>query len=656
LPKQNPCGRTRQELDDHPKNGKNARLEKGVKDKGADPYPRDIDQWLVHKDARLDDWVCSACGHLISEHRSEGAATKYIDAGPWPSAFCPDLLLKAATTQLKFVKTNDGDGPWCFESDTVERMIRVAEYTRLWQRVKDILKTCGMKERRKGLLVTGHPGIGKTLLLDLILSWILHDFPTTPVMVIGANGVTIFVNTTTHIKKRYRLKLVDIGHVLPMLLQCGVSEGSTVVVLHDIKTKESLHFQEGFLEDLVEKFSVVCVVSSSPKPSNYKDFEKWMKPSATHVLPTLSEAEAWEYAARVRPGLKPDDFVKNFHAVGGVPRHLRHAVDVAAAIDKQSIVVTTVKFDPGKLVNIWSDDDPSAIVRAVPKADRGGVAYFDFVSSSAVWLWVARGDAATVSKQLQRLRDAKDEDTRDMLGHVFEAWFLTTLRKSPSTHLPTEPLRLCWRRLNPPTPTGASLEVWSLPSPMDVNQFAGNDASSIGPNATPTLWIPQSTNFPVVDAILVDNNEVTLIQVTVSPAHKPGVRAIDSLMSSVKLPLVIKRIVWVVDAESKLAATQPLDNTKPGTLSTTDVAAVTKKYDAIPQYLVRVDEWMCWVQEGSKGSTKFCFPVLTPAPLQDSIEAMIKKQLDASKTVKLQKFVTGSGIGTFAAPLTYKVC
>ena len=43
-------------------------------------------------------------------------------------------------------------------------------YEEVWKRFEEVRKAPGCE---KGLLIKGHPGIGKSLLLDLFLSWSL---------------------------------------------------------------------------------------------------------------------------------------------------------------------------------------------------------------------------------------------------------------------------------------------------------------------------------------------------------------------------------------------------------------------------------------------------------------------------------------------------
>ena len=595
----------------------------------------------------LDAWLTRQPGR---PEASSNTVVKCADAGQWPTLHKPpgDATGDPPTTVLQFVNTVDG--PWCFEQGEAERMIRLKEYVMLWDRLKAILRNCTRTEGRKGLLIKGHPGIGKTLLLDLILSWLLHDFPGLPVLVIAVDGVTIFVNTPIGGgKKRYVVdhKQAGVRGYTDLLLGFGVAKGSQIAILHDIKTQMSLPFQAGIVESLSNAFAVMCVVSSSPKGANFKDFVKWMHPPATYALQTLSVDEAREFATKYLAPLPAAEFDEIFDAVGGVPRHLVSRAALEEAKKQQKVAVKTLHFDPGCEAEGATDKDTNAIVCPVPRSDRTEIEFYDFVSALARRVWLESASKSTISRQLQRLRDAKDEQTRDVLGRVFEYWFLLQLQGEGG------PSPLCWKRLNPavnvPPP---HLEQWPLPTEkLVVTRFPGDDAAVVQPAVKPTLFIPTSSRFPVADALLVVGSEATLIQVTVAGAHKPNLKPTVALLARLKEnKLRVTSLVWVVDLSSTLASAQSIVNASP---------PATKDFDDIPQYLVRVDEFMCWVgRESSDGKGKAVsgtvlgFPVPTATPTTTMIETQVQRWIEVEGTVTLRNFKHGD-LGTLACPLLY---
>eukprot|EP00760_Papus_ankaliazontas_P021014 PhM_4_TR18626/c2_g1_i1/m.27294 len=111
---------------------------------------------------------------LSHEHGGKFPAT-CAPPTPSPGAAAP-------ATPLSFIIPSTTDGPWCFEPTVTQRIIRNYEYPLLWQRLEDMRSD---QNPMKGMVIMGHPGIGKTLLLDTLLSWNLHAYPTQPVIVIA---------------------------------------------------------------------------------------------------------------------------------------------------------------------------------------------------------------------------------------------------------------------------------------------------------------------------------------------------------------------------------------------------------------------------------------------------------------------------------------
>eukprot|EP00760_Papus_ankaliazontas_P021023 PhM_4_TR18626/c3_g3_i1/m.27290 len=131
--------------------------------------------------------------------RDDQITTVFDDGGKFP-ATCVPPTAAAPTTPLSFIIPSTTDGPWCFEPQVTQRIIRNYEYPLLWQRLEDMRSK---QNPIKGMLIMGHPGIGKTLLLDTLLSWNLHAYPTQPVIVIAVGGVTVFTNMDGKTPKRY---------------------------------------------------------------------------------------------------------------------------------------------------------------------------------------------------------------------------------------------------------------------------------------------------------------------------------------------------------------------------------------------------------------------------------------------------------------------
>ena len=167
------------------------------------------------------------------------------------------------------------------------------------------------------------------------------------------------------------------------------------------------------------------------------------------------------------------------------------------------------------------------------------------------------------------------------------------------------------------------LEPWVVRTAkkFTVAFYPGNDATSVKKTGVDTLYIPQSSQFPVVDAVIVSaKGDATLIQVTVSAEHKPKAEAVQALLDKLEEnELKVKSFVWVVDMSSGLKKKQG-----------TSGLGVADTYNALPQYLCRIGAQMCWVK--SVNSTAVCFPISSSERTADDILKHIKEEVDAKAT------------------------
>ena len=143
-----------------------------------------------------------------------------------------------------------GASQWPFIVNNNQLAVRSA-YQTVWNRFVEVSGKRTWKQQVCGLLIKGHPGIGKTCLLNLLLSWGLHEYPTVPVLTIAARGFELFVNVGGNRPMRYVMKRGK-GFDLDSdtLIKHGVKQGGKLTVLHDIKKGTSLPYQCGLIENL----------------------------------------------------------------------------------------------------------------------------------------------------------------------------------------------------------------------------------------------------------------------------------------------------------------------------------------------------------------------------------------------------------------------
>ena len=443
---------------------------------------------------------CNVCGLYIGQHPATSVPEKqvplFIDGGAWPTQLSPPRKTKSSF-DVSFVITEAGK--WCFEPDVAERMIRNREYTLMWERLQGIRKSPG----RKGLLIMGHPGIGKTLLLDLLLSWNLCTYPTQPVIVIAVGVVTVFTNVDGETPKRHvtGMPLRDTLHFTRQLIdQLGVPRGVDILVLHDIKTEKSVSYQAGLLENLIANFNITCVLASSPKESNYKDFVKDISVDK-FVLPTLSFAEIKEVIQHLNPKILDEMALDWYKKVGGVLRHMKNESTVNDAVTAQKESVRGLLFDPGHLATHNTvATDTNKLVQPLPSPDRRSVDVYDFVSEHARRAWFEHQDSTGALKQLNRLESATGS-TRDVIGRFFEDYVISLLKSD----FGFSRRKLDDGKLDEGKLVRGMLEPWVVRTAkkFTVAFYPGNDATSVKKTGVDTLYIPQSSQFPVVDAVIV---------------------------------------------------------------------------------------------------------------------------------------------------------
>jgi len=351
------------------------------------------------------------------------------------------------------------------------------------------------------------------------------------------------------------------------------------------------------------------------------------------VIPTLSHEETKAFLEENGNGA---NFADWYDKVGGVPRNLINAETVAEAVDDQQANVHKVMFDP---TDSGTDKETNKIVKMVPNSRSGGVV-FDFVSANACRLWTQtfRGQGRTADL-LRKLREARDQKIRDAYGRFFEGWVLSLLENQEA---------LCWSVLPADGTARGLLTPWVLPHPLVQTKFPGDEPSSIVPSKRPTLHIPMSSEFPVVDAVITDAVPASggpaptvLIQVTVAQDHHPKADKAQKLIAALKENnCTITALVWVVDGKSSLNKWQSLEG------GTTDA-----EYDAIPQYLCRVDDLMVWVRKQGSNPTPepVGFPMST-VPHESVLLGEVKKLVDPGAK-KISNFSTGRG--TKSSPYIY---
>eukprot|EP00971_Amphidinium_carterae_P327466 6458848-Amphidinium_carterae.1 len=486
------------------------------------------------------------------------------------------------------------------------------------------------EEAKRGLLLMGHPGIGKTLLLDMLLSWSLKTEPEVPVLVLAEDGAQVFLkHSADNAQKRFRFAIATASEVILNFLKAqstlvtpgiGDVKHQQILVLHDIKIEHK--YNGGLVTRLADEMKATIVVASSPNQANYKDFENFMHPVTRFVLPTLSPEEADSFLE----GEDAEECQRRYDIVGGVFRHLRSAQDVKDAEAKQLARIDDVKvYVPGADMK-QTTAQPNVLVQPIPSGDRQSITCFDFVSSKVRRLWIQNRDNQAVVDVVARLQQAHNQETRDVYGRIFEEFVILQLKATPV---------FSRRTLGKDGPLGV-LEPWALPQKPNTTEFYGNDCQNLEKQFRPTLYIPKSSNYPVVDALLVHGTTVDLVQVTVNETHKPKFATAKKLIDDLEgRDLKVRCITWITDVDCKLRKKQSLDEVPAG--------ADEKFWTKLPQYVCRVGSAVYFVKR--KGSGKgTAIPLNKQGPSDADVLKLIKEQIDSTANGIV------SGEGTEKAP------
>ena len=139
---------------------------------------------------------------------------------------------------------------------------------------------------------------------------------------------------------------------------------------------------------------------------------------------------------------------------------------------------------------------------------------------------------------------------------------------------------------------------------------------------------PFSSSFPMVDAVLVEGSEVTLIQITVAPDHRPTLEQAKSILGTIPKTLVVKQLVWVVNDDSQLSSWQKLAG-----------QVTLDEYEKVAQFVCTfyVEKPICSVK-CQNATSAICLPAVHDK--KELVEA-VRKLVDPSAK-KITRFVQQS--------------
>ena len=578
---------------------------------------------------------------------------------------------------MEFIGSNDG--PWVFgdikcswrieegphaaaQLAASDRMIRPRDYWRVWS---DLEETRALhKLRVHGFLITGHPGIGKTHLLDVLLAASLHKYPNVPVIAISRGRTQLFTNLLGDDQKRYSVDILPglEGALVDQLSELCLRRETRLLVLHDIRSAQG--YQSTLVECLSDRFYTTCVAVSTPNRSHYNEFLKSCG-GLTYHLPVLSKDEARAFVERFAPHSSAI-FEKQFADVGGVPRHLLLESDaLEMALRHQQEAAGTIQFGSSSLssIDMWH-----SIFLSVVRADGRGVLAYDFVSDRACQRWLDRQTLETLEHAVESARKMYDKET---VGSVVRRMYKQALVLNLQKHRP-----LSYSKLSPtPQP------LMPFTSPMLLKGI--RSTTSMGATVTPALHLPmEGERFPVADAVIAEalrdettdeetgteeegilavNKErpgakVTILRVAIDKGPHdeellPSVAEAEKLFKMLDDNNVQPvSVVWVVNHASGVTTRRELQEASLGERSADPrTAATLERWRNLEQYVCPWDFHMCWVR--NRRDQVVGFPVPHTDLGAQAILGEIKMHVDTSAT-KIANFSDADG--TPKAPYSYE--
>jgi hypothetical protein len=541
-----------------------------------------------------------------------------------------------------------------------------------------------LEQGEGSLLVTGQPGIGKTTMFDMLLHGYLSvqdpgdapsparvEYSTThfdyPVLIVLVNEIHIIVprkdewqDVEEEAAPRQPTKYIKVRKFAHYVANVGKSaidapefqrqldetlnrhtaapppgEKRQLLVLHDVKSQQSLPFHAGLMESLQEKYKLTLVVAASPDDSNTKEFTKSFPNHQTFVMAPLTEDESYwymnEFVAKEerKPfrdltkllGLKMltdlntanwrNQMKLRYLAVGGVPRHLQTRTSVAERLQLQQKKIWEIgyvgNFNPS--INYKSSN---AIVCVLPTGDRQDEKIFVFLSDSSCALWWRHVQEQQHWKNcLDRWKTlALNTQTGGVEGYLYEHCIRGMFCEEDFHN---------WKfvlRLLPSANANAPATLRALPATLRALPatlpFSMKTANAVRHNnncdqivaGKDKLCVPISCNFPLTDFMYLEEANglcfATLIQVTVAESHNPTANQFKDLSTILESKnITIKQIVWVVRIHNAT-------NFKRQKLVkvNADNRSVEVEYDNVPQYMCTIDCNRCWVQQTTTARTK----------------------------------------------------
>ncbi|RNF02350.1 putative retrotransposon hot spot (RHS) protein, partial [Trypanosoma cruzi] len=429
------------------------------------------------------------------------------------------------------VLTSDKGWPysWHMTQDLPKDFFVNCEVDRVWQIVKEGLTawfsnfdlTLNSSPVRR--LLIGTPGIGKSVAAgSYLLYQLLHCDVEELQVVAHCFGDTMYVfDKTAKTVTKYMGEIIS-KSVLDGLRQRGMKG----YIIYDVAKKGKPPAR-----DFLPSTGWGMIVVSSPKVSNYDEWEKQTKASRI-IMNCPDEMDVKAMCAWMKRGLGQDKQAeywkmvkKHMEIVGPIPRHIfdvdeykKRTKDVENALRWINIGDQGKYFTQGGEKKWYSEDPSHKLVKIVRVREKS--AFEDFANAP-----ICECLGVLTLSRLTKVLSANDilflvlGMKNALQSEVLERYSLTVfLIENFVTSIAKD-----LKELPPPSPSKPRSSVLTLNSHGHPTEATA--ITELGPNDSlqelkyRVLYIPEAQNFPLVDGFfLLDSNPMTLVGLRMAAA------------------------------------------------------------------------------------------------------------------------------------------
>jgi hypothetical protein len=420
---------------------------------------------------------------------------------------------------------------------------------------EEAIRKMNAKPKCPGVIYTGNPGIGKSAWLNYALVRFLQDGYAVVLERAQEGDYFVFREKSCTRQKHQRPDLDELPE--------------KAVYLFDPDERDSCPLES----------NVFTIVASSPLEKHYKALKKLG--AGRYYFPCWKLAEL----KAARPQMDPARVEELFHKWGGIPRYIftRDESDLEADLLKAITGLDlSLVFKYMKSPEISEDDQKviSHILVQYRIVDRDDVPPFKSVELDFASEWVGEQIVETEARRgynrlIAHYREVRRTEWQGAYcGHLWEHLCHAIIPLGAKEGLRLEPLPKGKKQNRCIVKTAVTAEKGKLENMMAALEKG-------------CYFQPSASNFPVIDALVMEGNDIFGFQMTVASSHPPKAYQTAKLLEIVPAGKKL-HLVWVVDGEKEnpIAKVQLFQQSKSPEKKVD--ASQMSKLQALPQWMLKL--------------------------------------------------------------------